>query len=310
MVWSDRIGRRLKLQDLHFFLAAVDAGSMGRAARQLNTTQPAISRSIADLERALGISLLDRSALGVEPTAYGAALRDCGLAVFNELRQGVKTIDFLTDPTGGEVRVAGLEPIVVGLIPAIFSRLHRKYPGISIDVEHGTTIDQQVAALRQRQVDLVISRLPPSLDDDIDAQQLYIERSFVVAGANSPWFRRRKIKFDELLDQPWALPPPGNLVGAIFSEAFRQKGFAYPTRNVAFGHIHLHVSLVVTGQFLAILPGSMLQLGAYQLALKALPVECPVPPGPVSVLTLKGRSLSPAARLFIEHAGEVAKTLK
>lgn len=310
MAWSDRIGRRVKLQDLHFFLATIDAGSMGKAARQLNTTQPAISRSIADLERVLGISLLDRSPLGVEPTAYGAALRECGLAVFNELRHGVRTIDFLADPTGGEVKVAGLEPIVVGLIPAIFSRLRLKHPGISINVEHGTTIEQQVAALRQRRVDLVISRRPAAVDDDIDARQLYIERSFVVAGATSPWSRRRKIRFDELLDQPWALPPPGNLAGAIFSEAFRHKGFAYPTRNVAFGHIHLHVSLVVTGQFLAILPGSMLQLGAYRLGLKALPVECPVPPGPVSVLTLKGRSPSPAAKLFIDYAGEVAKILR
>ena len=230
--------------------------------------------------------------------------------MFNELRHGVRTIDFLADPTGGEVKVAGLEPIVVGLIPAIFSRLRLKHPGISINVEHGTTIEQQVAALRQRRVDLVISRRPAAVDDDIDARQLYIERSFVVAGATSPWSRRRKIRFDELLDQPWALPPPGNLAGAIFSEAFRHKGFAYPTRNVAFGHIHLHVSLVVTGQFLAILPGSMLQLGAYRLGLKALPVECPVPPGPVSVLTLKGRSPSPAAKLFIDYAGEVAKTLR
>src|SRR6267378_8387395 len=94
MQLSDRIGSRMKLQDLHVLMTVAQAGSMGKAARQLNTTQPAISRSIAELERALGVRLLDRSRQGIEPTAYGRALLGCGMAVFDELRQGVRTIEF------------------------------------------------------------------------------------------------------------------------------------------------------------------------------------------------------------------------
>jgi DNA-binding transcriptional LysR family regulator len=107
MQMSDRIGRRIKLQDLHILMAVVEAGSMGKAARHLNTSQPNISKSIADLEHALGVRLVDRQRQGVEPTAYGRALLDCGLAVFDELRQGVKNIEFLADPATGEVRVEG-----------------------------------------------------------------------------------------------------------------------------------------------------------------------------------------------------------
>ena len=87
MQLSDRIGRRIRLQDVHILMAVVQAGSMAKAARHLNTSQPNISKSIADLERALGVRLLDRHRQGVEPTDYGRALLSGGAAVFDELRQ-------------------------------------------------------------------------------------------------------------------------------------------------------------------------------------------------------------------------------
>jgi DNA-binding transcriptional LysR family regulator len=92
---SDRIGCRLKLHDLHVLMAVVQAGSMSKAAALLNTGQPAISRSISELEQALDVRLLDRGRQGVKPTEYGRALLDGGTAVFDDLRQTVKSITFL-----------------------------------------------------------------------------------------------------------------------------------------------------------------------------------------------------------------------
>src|SRR3954467_6584712 len=105
MQLSDRIGRRVKLHDLHVLMAVVQSGSMNKAAALLLTTQPAVSRSVAELERMMGVRLLDRNAQGVEPTAYGRALLDGGKAVFDDLRQAVNSIEFLADPTAGEVRI-------------------------------------------------------------------------------------------------------------------------------------------------------------------------------------------------------------
>src|SRR5215470_14989113 len=102
MLLSDRIGRRLKLQDLNVLMNVVQAGSMGRAAERLNTCQPAISRAISELEHALGVRLLDRHRQGVEPTAFGRVLLNGGAAVFDELRQAVKNVEFLADPAAGE----------------------------------------------------------------------------------------------------------------------------------------------------------------------------------------------------------------
>src|SRR5215468_10629121 len=74
MRWSERVGRRIKLRDLHILQAAAEAGSMAKAATELAISQPAISYAIAEIERNLGVPLLDRTSQGVAPTAYSRAL--------------------------------------------------------------------------------------------------------------------------------------------------------------------------------------------------------------------------------------------
>src|SRR5947207_15639661 len=108
---SDRIERRLKLHDVRVLISVVQAGSMHKAAERLATSQPAISRAIGELEHALGVRLLDRSPIGIEPTQYGRAFIKHGLAIFDELRQSVKDIEFLADPTAGELRIGCSENV-------------------------------------------------------------------------------------------------------------------------------------------------------------------------------------------------------
>src|SRR5215470_2508238 len=112
MPWDDRTKRRLKLRDLDVLLAVVETGSMGKAAKRLNISQPAISKAIVELEDALGVRLVDRSRRGIEPTPYGLALQKRGISIFNDLRQGVQDIDFLSDPTKGEIRIGTTEPVL------------------------------------------------------------------------------------------------------------------------------------------------------------------------------------------------------
>ena len=183
---NDRIGRRVKLHELHVLMAVVQAGGIGKAARRLNTSQSAISRSIAELEHAFGVRLLDRSRQGVEPTEYGRALFGCGAAVFDELRQGVKSIEFLTDPTVGEIRIASSEFIIAGLIATAFGGLRQQYPGIAIDVASVGAISEQHRRLRERTVDLVVGRVVQSHEEDIDTEVLFNDRITVVAGLKNP----------------------------------------------------------------------------------------------------------------------------
>src|SRR5437016_3858403 len=102
--WEQQIGRRLRLRDLFVFFTVVEYGSMAKAATKLGVSTPSISEIIAALEQALGVRLLDRSSKGVVATPYGEALLVRGRAAFDELRQGVKDIEFIADPLAGELR--------------------------------------------------------------------------------------------------------------------------------------------------------------------------------------------------------------
>src|SRR5215468_3400401 len=131
---SDRIGRRLKLHDLHVLMTVAQAGSMSKAAALLNTGQPAISRSIADLEQTIGIRLLERHPQGVEPTEYGRALLAGGAAVFDDLRQALKHIEFLADPAAGEVRI-GCSPLLAAtFVSAVIDQVARRHPRIEFQL--------------------------------------------------------------------------------------------------------------------------------------------------------------------------------
>lgn len=115
--WDGRIGRRIRLRDLHILFAVVQHGSMTKAGAHLGMSQSAVSQAIAALEHALAVPVLDRTPRGVELTIYGTALMRRGQAAFDELRSGVKDIEFLADPEVGEVRIACTELMAADSCP-------------------------------------------------------------------------------------------------------------------------------------------------------------------------------------------------
>ena len=130
--WESQIGRRLKLRDLHVFSTVVQHGSMAKAAQHLGVSQPSVSEVIADLEHALGVRLLDRSAQGVELTIYGGALLKRSVVVFDELKQSIRDIEFLSDATTGEVRIACTQSVEYTLLPEIILRFSEQYPRVEV----------------------------------------------------------------------------------------------------------------------------------------------------------------------------------
>ncbi|HWE76612.1 MAG TPA: LysR family transcriptional regulator [Stellaceae bacterium] len=310
MKLADRIERRIKLRDLNVLIALAHHGSMAKAARHLATSQSVVSKAVADLERILNVRLFDRDAHGVELTMYGRALLDRGIAVFDELKQGALDIEFLADPTVGEVRIGCTDWIEAGLVSVVIEKLSRKYPRIVFHVGHAHTATTDYRDLRDRSFDLVIARIPsPFNEKDLDAEILFDEPIFVVAGSNSKWARRRKIALAELIDEPWLLTPPNTLPRSLVEEAFNAHGLAVPTPSAISYTYHLRNSLVALGRYLTIVPGSMLYFNVAKLPIKALPIPMPIRPRPVAVIKLKRRILSPAAMLFIEATREIAEPL-
>ena len=309
MQLSDRIGRRMKLHDLHVLMAVVQAGSMSRAAKLLNTTQPAISRSIADLEHTIGVRLLDRGRQGAEPTEYGRALLDGGVAMFDDLRQAVKNIEFLADPNVGEIRIGTHDPLIAGVLPTVFDRLRKQYPGISVQVIPAPTNAQQFRDLRERRIDLVLGRITPPIEEDIHVEVLFHDRAVVVVGPNSKWTGRRKLKLSELSNEPWYLPLPDTPIGSHVADAFRASGAAFPPKGAVRGTSLLACALVPRGPYLGVFPASLLRFVANLPRLKVLPVDLPIPSWTVGAMTLKNRTLTPVLKLFIDCVREVVKPL-
>jgi DNA-binding transcriptional LysR family regulator len=272
MQFGDRFARRMKLHDLRILMAVAQAGSMNKAAVFLKMTQSAVSRSIAELERTVGVRLLDRTARGVEPTEYGRAMLECGVAVFDDLRQGAKKIEFLTDPAAGEVRIGCHPGLAVSFVPAVVEGVARRYPRIVFHLlvaEAGTLYRELI----ERNVDLLITReFPPLADERLSFEFLFDDAFVVVAGAQNQWVRRRRIALSELLNEPWALPPPE--VAFWSMEAFRSCGLDYPRTTVVTTPLDVRMSLLATGHFLTIFAASALRFPISARSLRSCPLNC------------------------------------
>jgi DNA-binding transcriptional LysR family regulator len=308
MQWADRIGRRIKLRDLHVLIAVVQAGSMTKAANQLAISVPVVSKAIADLEHSVGVQLLDREPQGVAPTAYGRALLHRSAIAFEELRQGIKDIEFLADPTVGEVRIGSTVTLAASFISAVIDRLSRRYPRIAFRVVAEGT--EMLRDLHERSVDLLIYRqFTPFADERVSFEFLFESPYVVAAGANSPWLKRRRIALADLKDEPWALPPPDSRFGSYVVDVFHAAGLNFPPAAVVASALELRANLLKTGRYFAIFPDFWLRLPEPHPFIRKLPVELPIESGPIGVVTLKNRALSAAAQLFIETAREIAEPL-
>jgi DNA-binding transcriptional LysR family regulator len=300
---SDRIERRLKLHDLRVLMAVVEHGSMGKAAERLATSQPAVSRAISDLEHSLGVRLLDRGLRGIVPTPYGRALVKRSVAVFDELRLSVKDLEFLADPTAGEVRIAAPVAMAAGFVAAVIDTFTRRHPHVVCHV----TIDTTFRALEEREVDLVITQIVGNVvADHMEVELLYDERVFVVAAAKNSWSRKRRISLADLMNEPWTLPPP-DMPGMAHAEAFRAAGLDLPAATVVIGSGIARIALVAKGRFLTLTSETVLRFAGGELAIKTLPIDLPDIRIPVGVVTLKNRTLTPVVQLFTDCAREIAR---
>jgi DNA-binding transcriptional LysR family regulator len=288
-------------------MEVVQWGSMAKAAQHLAISTPVVSKTITDIERTLGVPLLDRSPHGVEPTLYGLALIKRGIAVFDELRQGVEDIRCLADPTAGEMRIGSTEPLAGGFVPAVIDRLNRKHPRVLFDVVQAdfTTLQRE---LRAREIDLMIGRpSQPVFEEDLEAEILFDDRIVVVAGLKNRWAVRRKIELADLIDELWSLPPLGSVPRLAIHEAFRATGLDIPQPIVSSPAFQVHTHLLSTGRFLTIMPESVVRFAAKDLPVKVLPVDLEIKLSPVLMIALKNRTRSPVTDLFMQHAREVAK---
>lgn len=309
MSWMDEIGRRIKLRDLRLLHATVEAGSMAKAARTLSMSQPAISYALSEMEKVLGVPLLERSAQGVTPTDCGRALLDRSKIVFNELRLGLREIEAITDPAIGELAI-GTTPPMSAVASAVINSTIQTYPRMTFHLVNEPT-QVLISKLRQREIEIAITRMvQPNSDDDLGLENLFDDQLAVIAGRSNRWVRHRNPTLSELYDEPWVFQPPGGYLFPIIRQAFASHGLEPPKATVTTPSTHAMAMLVANGPFLAIHPEAMLKIPTVHPSLSALPVELPSTRNPISLVTLANRSPSKIAQIFAKTAREVVKGIK
>jgi DNA-binding transcriptional LysR family regulator len=229
--------------------------------------------------------------------------------VFDDLKQGIDEIDTLADPGRGIVRVGTSEQTPAELVSAVIMLLSPRYPRLAFSVTQAATTPLQSRDLRERSVDLVFGRLSldraEDEDEDLSTEILFEDPYVVIAGEGSKWLRRRHVELDQLVDEPWFLNV--SPVGTEVISAFHAKGLEAPRQIVTSNSNQLKHALVASGQFLSVTSTSRMRLSGKRLGLWPLKVDMGIPSSRIGLVTLKGRTISPAAQLFIDGARKITK---
>jgi DNA-binding transcriptional LysR family regulator len=164
--------------------------------------------------------------------------------------------------------------------------------------------------LRERRVDLLIVRVTgPLAEDDLCAETLFDEPFAAVAGARSRWVRKHRLVLNDIIHEPWVLPPYDSVPGSLILQIFRAHNLQPPHPTIVSLSGQLTVTLITGGRFVGLLPTSVAQFSASRTGMRILPIRFPEPRFAVAIITVKKRTLSPFAELFISCARDTARVL-
>ncbi len=307
---NQRLNRRVKLRDLDTLMAVVAHGGMRKAASQLSLSQPAVSKAVAELEDALGVTLLERNRQGTQVTAAGSALIKRAQAMFDELQLGLRELAHLSDPESGDIRLACSEPVMGGLMAEAIGRMQRRFPRVNFIAESASTGTLQLQMLRDRHSDFIITRPNPlELAPDILAEPLFHDRVGLVVGAGHPLARRRKLTLAELADEPWILSPVEMRADSPVVAGFTALGLPMPRCWLTSGSLNARFALLAGGCHVTAMPGAFLHFAGRHHDIKVLPVALPRWPAPTVLMTLRHHAPSPVVQAFLAILRELARPL-
>jgi DNA-binding transcriptional LysR family regulator len=208
---------------LRHFLAVYDMRTIGQAADKLCVTQPALSKSIRQLEEDLQAKLFDRTPLGVVPTVFGELLAQHAKIIRSEMRHAELEIAGLRGAVRGQVTIGVGPSIAANLMPIAARRLRLQRPGIRLTVTEGL-VDTLIPALRRGELDLAVGSWPRVADADLTAEVLMQDHVCVVAGLTHPLAGKDRVELGDLLEYPWSLPPESQRWRQLLEETFLAQG--------------------------------------------------------------------------------------
>ncbi|WP_053187554.1 LysR substrate-binding domain-containing protein [Pseudomonas thivervalensis] len=283
----------MKLHQLRDFVSVAHSGGIRAASRELQLTQPALSKSIQSLEEELGTPLFERTARGSTLNAYGAAFLARAEAAIRELARGREELDQLRGATGGNVTMAASSVASLMFLSSALEHFRKQFPDAVVKVMEGTfPIIQR--GIRDGTLDFAVGPMPASFaPDEFVVEQLFANTRCVVARRNHPLRSAQSLR--ELLDAKWIVTGAVGPRDAEFSEIFMQYGLRVPAISVRCESLIALLCLLASSDALAFLPTQWVESPLTQQILMQLQVNEPVEGPSTCIIRRPGMPLTPAA---------------
>jgi DNA-binding transcriptional LysR family regulator len=301
---------RLKLRHLKLLVVLADVGNQAEAARRLATTQPGASKMLAELEAMVGARLFERTAKGALPTPQGEILIRHARWILGDLGRLGDELEASGDQLAGELRLGTNSSSAACLVPRSLVLLRQLAPALTVAV-HEESVESLLPALEARRLDLVVARLGRATAGAAYTQVELIDEPMVLAVApNHPLTaRKRALRWRDLDDYPWILPPEGSPVhDALILLLDRHR--VDPRVLARSASILNNLALMETAGALGIFPAAVGREYQRRGLLAALPLALPPVFGPIGVITLRGLAPSPALAAMIRCLQSSARELK
>ncbi|MCK9508223.1 MAG: LysR family transcriptional regulator [Pigmentiphaga sp.] len=303
------IRANLKPKHLQLLVTLDDLRNISQAALYLNITQPAVSLALSELEKGLGLKLFDRNARGVQPNAYGECLIRQARTMLHTLAETRDELRALQSGVSGRTALGAMPAMTTSLVPQALTALKRLSPTTSVRIHDGS-MDSLLPELRRGNLDLLVGRLSNRPSADFEEEELFGGASQVVVGCHHPLLKAKRIRWPDLADYPWVLPPIGSLPRGPLETTFQEYGLPMPSDSIetlsvpCIAH-YLH-STDAIGLLSPVAARHYNGLGV----LAVLPLELLGLLRPIGLTWNKQRALSPATALLMQCLREAAVTVK
>ena len=293
------LDQRLRLH----LLRAVDAidtqRSLLKASAALGLSQPALSKSLQELETTLQVRVFDRHSRGVTPTEAGTVVIASARRILAELRRLDEELDLLAQPGGGTVALGALPVAAAGVLPGVLTRLKATHPALGVRLQQGRT-EELLPLLASGEIDLIVGRLyPPQIPDGFEREALWPEPISILARPQHPLFDAKRVTIAELRRYDLVLPTVTQRVGQEIETLLSVLDLA-PTaslRSSSYGFIR---EMLLATDLISIMPRLMMAGDLLRGTLRVVPLPITTPDRHAGLILPRGRAMTPAGRAFVE----------
>ena len=242
---------QLDLRDLGYFEVIAETGHLGRAARRLHRTQPALTSCVRRLEETVGTPLFERVGRGIRLTPAGHALMTRARLLRIASEDALREIGELGRGVSGMIRIGVVPTVATFVLPTATREFLAEAPAVAIKAIIGQS-DVLMAALRSGDLDLIVSFAPPKELGEFTHHALFEDEVVVVASRAHP-IHRKRVRMKDLLDYQWVLAPPGVATRDWLDHAFVAQGLPRPRVQIETNILLMLPSLIEKNNLLSFL---------------------------------------------------------